>query len=71
MAEILVNTMVSEVWVEVVMSILFTMVRNWAVVVLSQTIVQGWLVMSHRSPVVRIGVMQESLIMLPRSLIED
>ena len=71
MAEIFVDSMVSEVWVEVVMSILFTMVLNWAVVVLSQTIVQCWLVMGHRSPVVCIRVVQEALIMLPRSLIED
>ena len=71
MAEIFVDSMVSEVWVEVVMSILFTMVLNWAVVVLSQTIIQSWLVMGHRGPVVCIRVVQEALIMLPRSLIED
>ena len=39
MTEIFVDSTVSEVWVEVVMSILLTVVRNWAVVVLSQTIV--------------------------------
>ena len=71
MTEIFVDFTVSEVWVEVVMSILFTMVRNWAVVVLSQTIIQGWLVMGHRTPVVCIRVVQEALIMFPRSLIKD
>ena len=39
MTEIFVDSTVSEVWVEVVMSILFTVVSNWAVIVLSQTIV--------------------------------
>ena len=71
MTEIFVDSTVSEVCVEVVMSILFTMVRNWAVVVLSQTIIQGWLVMGHRTPVVCIRVVQEALIMFPRSLIKD
>ena len=71
MTEIFVDSTVSEVWVEVVMSILFTVVRNWAVVVLSQTIIQGWLVMGHRTPVVCIRVVQEALIMFPRSLIKD